>query len=118
MIHHHAKRGVITAAVLFQPGAETSPFLEALNWGNGALKMSGGKFTVSSANPAQILPDQVAYYTYSGLEPCEEGWRWITFMHKSKITNLELSSFPFQDNSRGNSHLADRKVQTVYVLTC
>ena len=54
------------------------------------------------------------YYTYTGLKPCEEKWRWITFVTKKKMNSLLLASFPFADNSRDTMKQLNRKVEMVY----
>lgn len=114
LVHKNAEGKLAVVAVLMQKG-QANAILKTL-WEH--LPKEEGKEEVAAdvkINPAELLPAQRGYYTYTGsltTPPCTEGVMWLVLRTPVEISDVQIDRFAhfYKHNARPVQPLDGRVV--------
>jgi carbonic anhydrase len=114
MVHKSADGKLAVLAVLMRESAVQNRTLWSI-WKNMPAK-EGPEVEVASVsiNPATLLPESLAHYSYDGsltTPPCTEGVKFFVLKSPIGIQREMIDSFPFKMNARPVQPLNGRKIQ-------
>ncbi len=113
LVHKSNKGGLAVVGVLLEKGAENSAFKTM--WGNLPEKVNQKKSVKVSVNAADLIPDNKAYYAYSGsltTPPCSEGVKWHVLKTSLEMSEEQIDTIHsiIHDNNRPVQPLNSRKL--------
>jgi carbonic anhydrase len=114
LVHRDSKGNLAVIAVPLKAGAENPAIATA--WRH-LPKQKGREESLHAVtiSPAQLLPRDRRYFTYSGsltTPPCTEGVRWFVMKNPAAVSILQVSTFSklYMANARPVQPLNKREV--------
>ena len=103
LVHRNDEGQLAVVAVLLEKGAE-HPLIQTL-WNNMPLDKDLEVAPVEAIDPAQLLPENRAYWTYMGsltTPPCTEGVLWMVIKQPQQVSGEQVSVFSrlYKNNAR------------------
>ncbi|MFD0668715.1 carbonic anhydrase [Ramlibacter sp. MAHUQ-53] len=113
LVHKSASGKLAVVGVLMRESAQLNRTLWSI-WKH-MPKEAGPEQVVSgvSINPANLLPESLAHYSYEGsltTPPCTEGVRFFIMKNPIGVQREMVDSFPFKMNARPVQPLNGRKI--------
>ena len=115
LVHKNAAGALAVVAVLLKEGG-ANPMVQTL-WTNLPTGKEKEKVEQKVAiDAAQLLPENRAYYTFSGsltTPPCSEGVTWFVLVHPSELSRTQIARFGkiYNANARPVQPLHGRTVK-------
>ena len=106
LVHESEGGELAVIGVMVEEGAENAALEEVLS---GAVQRGDG----APFDPARLLPEEQAYYTYTGsltTPPCSEGVRWVLMQEPIAASPAQLDRFKGEQTNRPVQPLNGRAV--------